>query len=277
MDRPRTRRATIIPAALLLGLAGPSAQLASAQTREVATVDAATITFYEIMSIPEGGIPPALIEGAQAVAIIPGVLKAGFLAGIRYGEGILTIRRPDGGWSNPVFVTLAGGSFGFQAGAQATDLILVFKNRRSLEGFLQGRGKFTIGADAAAAAGPVGRQLEAATNLRLDSEILSYSRSRGLFAGVSLEGAGLSLDWRANVDYYGEVRGPSEILAGAPVRVPHSAARLKGWLAYYTSPPRPIVAEPPARVVVSQPAPRDESAARTADRRKDAWQPASPR
>jgi lipid-binding SYLF domain-containing protein len=213
-----------------------SAVPARGQYRETSTVDESTIVFYEVMSIPEDGIPPALLEGAQAVAIIPRVLKAGFLGGVRFGRGVLLVRTTDGGWSNPVFVTLTGGSFGLQAGAQATDLILVFKNRGSLDSFFSGRGKFTLGADAAVAAGPIGRQVEAGTDALLSSEILSYSRSRGLFAGVSLEGAALSLDWRSNVAYYGEVIGPSDILTGAEIAVPKSAARLKGWLNYYTKP-----------------------------------------
>ncbi len=234
----RPLRAATIPAALALvvALIGP-ARPALAQYRETVTVDTSTVCFYEVMGIPEQSIPPALLGGAQAIAIVPGVLKAGFLGGIRFGRGVLLVRTVDGRWSNPVFVTLTGGSFGLQAGAQATDLILVFKNRRSLDSFLNGHGKFTLGADAAVAAGPLGRQVEAGTDALLSSEIYSYSRSRGLFAGVSLEGAAFTLDWRANVNYYGEVLSPSAVLTGAEVNVPKSAARLKGWLDYYTRPP----------------------------------------
>ena len=164
------------------------------------------------------------------------MLKVSFLGGVRYGRGVLLVKGMDGHWSNPVFVTVTGGSAGFQAGVQATDMILVFKNRGSLESFLRGRGKFTVGADAAVAAGPVGRQAEAGTDIRFSCEIYSYSRSRGLFAGVSLEGAALALDWQSNVDYYQTVVSPPEILAGADVAVPRSAAWLKGWLDYYTHP-----------------------------------------
>lgn len=231
---PRPPRAAALAALLASLLAGPASS--RAQDRETVTVDTATVVFYETMSIPEQGIPPALLGGSQAIAIVPGVIKAGFLAGVRHGRGVLLVRTSDGGWSNPVFVAITGGSFGLQAGAQATDLILVFKNRRSLDSFLRGHGKFTLGADAAVAAGPVGRQLEAGTDALLSSEIYSYSRSRGLFAGLSLEGAALTLDWRANVNYYGEVLSPSAILAGAEVEVPRSAARLRGWLDYYTRP-----------------------------------------
>lgn len=212
---------------------------ARAQSRETSTVDSSTIVLRECVALPEDGIPPALLGGTQAIVIVPGVLKVSFLGGVRFGRGVLLVKGLDGHWSNPVFVTLTGGSAGFQAGVQATDLILVFKNRGSLESFLQGRGKFTLGADAAVAAGPVGRQAEAGTDIRFSSEIYSYSRSRGLFAGVSLEGAVLALDWRSNVDYYQTVVSPAEVLAGAKVSVPRSAAWLKGWMDYYTRSVRP--------------------------------------
>lgn len=225
--------------ALLLGLLTALATApkpALAQSRETLTVDSATVVLRECMAIPEDAIPPALLSGAQAIAIVPGVLKVSFLGGVRFGRGVLLVKGLDGHWSNPVFVTVTGGSAGFQAGVQATDLIFVFKNRGSLESFLRGRGKFTLGADAAVAAGPLGRQVEAGTDVWLSSEIYSYSRSRGLFAGVSLEGAALALDWDANVDYYQTVVSPPEILSGADVSVPRSAAWLKGWLDYYTRP-----------------------------------------
>jgi lipid-binding SYLF domain-containing protein len=236
------RRPSIVAALALAAALALPAEPAEAQARENVTVDDATIVFYEVMSIPEEAIPPALLEGAQAIVIVPGVLKVSFLGGARFGRGVLLLRTTDGGWSNPVFVTLAGGSFGFQAGAQATDLILVFRNRRSVVSFLRGHGKFTLGADAAVAAGPVGRQAEAATDALLSSEILSYSRSRGLFAGVSLEGAALALDWHAVSAYYGETIPPSAVLGGAAVEAPRSAGRLRGWLDYYTRPRDPTAA-----------------------------------
>jgi lipid-binding SYLF domain-containing protein len=238
---PRSRAS----AALILSLLAALPAAAAAQVREAATVEAATLAFHEIMRIPESGIPPALLRGSHAIAIVPGVIKASFLVGGRFGRGILVVRDQNGNWSNPIFLTLGGGSFGFQAGAQATDLVLVFRNRGSLDGFLAGRGKFTIGADASAAAGPIGRTLSAGTDVRLASEILTYSRSRGLFAGVSLDGSALALDWQANVAYYGKVLGPGEVLAGAEVPVPPSAAKLKAWLNHYTGPGEPSP-QPPA-------------------------------
>jgi lipid-binding SYLF domain-containing protein len=256
MRPPRPGRLAA-PAALALALAGwlAAPSPSPAQYRENNTVDDATVVFYEVMGIPEQAIPPSLLEGAQAIAIVPGVVKVSFLGGARFGRGVLLVRTSDGGWSNPVFLTLAGGSFGFQAGASATDLILVFRNRGSLISFLRGHGKFTLGADAAVAAGPVGRQAEAATDALLSSEILSYSRSRGLFAGVSLEGAALALDWHAASAYYGEAIPPSAVLNGAAVRAPRSAGRLRGWLAYYTRPPEPPAEAPAAGGVAGNPLP----------------------
>lgn len=263
---------------------------AHAQTREAVLVDTATAVFHEIMAIPEQGIPPALLGGAHAIAIVPSVIKAGFLVGARFGRGVLVVRTPDGRWSRPVFLTLGGGSFGLQAGAQATDLVLVFRNQRSLNGFLAGKGKFTLGADASAAAGPVGRQVGAATDVGLSSEILTYSRSRGLFAGLSLEGAALALDWQANVAYYGKVLGPGEILGGAEVAEPPSSARLRAWLEHYgaggtTAPPTAPTPPPGPPAAPASPVPAGGSVLRstpastgpsTASNRRGAWRRSGP-
>jgi lipid-binding SYLF domain-containing protein len=214
-----------------------------AQNRETVLVDTAAAVFQEIMAVPDQSIPSSLLARSHAVAIIPNTVKAGFLVGGTFGRGVLLVRR-DGGWSNPVFLTLGGGSFGFQAGAQATDLILVFRNPRSLNSFLAGRGKVTIGADMSAAAGPVGRTLSAATDASLSSEILTYSRSRGLFAGVSLQGAAITMDWQANVAFYGQVVAPAEILAGAKVPTPEAATRLRTALAPHAGTPATAPATP---------------------------------
>lgn len=155
----------------------------------------------EFRDIPETRIPPGMLTGAYGVAVIPNVIKAGFVIGGRRGRGLLTIRHDDGSWSNPTFITLTGGSIGWQIGGQSTDVILVFRSRRSVEGITSG--KFTLGADAAVAAGPVGRQTGAATDARLGAEVYSYSRSRGLFLGVALEGASLSIDDGSNRAFYG--------------------------------------------------------------------------
>ncbi|GBE01867.1 hypothetical protein BMS3Bbin06_00690 [bacterium BMS3Bbin06] len=163
-------------------------------------ISEASEVLEEIMSIPEKGIPPALLKNVQGIAIIPGVIKVGLIIGGRHGSGILSIRDENGNWTNPTFITITGGSIGWQIGAKSTDIILVFKTRKSISNIM--KGQFTLGADVAIAAGPVGRSAEAATDAQLKAEIYSYSRSRGLFAGVSLEGAALSIDDKANVEFY---------------------------------------------------------------------------
>jgi len=168
-------------------------------------IDAATDVIEEMAQMPEKAIPPSLLSSAYAVAVIPSTLKAGFMLGGSYGKGILVVRQADGRWSNPAFLTLGAGSFGFQIGAQSSDIILVFKNRKSIDNIY--KGKLTLGGDANVAAGPVGRHTSAATDGRLKAEIYSYSRNRGLFAGVSLEGAWLRMDKKANSAYYDNGQG----------------------------------------------------------------------
>ncbi len=147
---------------------------------------------HAIMEIPETAIPPRLLKNVHAIAIIPEVMKAAFVVGGRHGKGVMIVRGKDGKWENPAFVTLTGGSVGWQIGAQSTDVVLAFKSRRSIDAIYNG--KFTLGLDAAVAGGPVGRKAEAGTDIMLKAEILSYSRSRGLFAGVSLEGSALQIN-----------------------------------------------------------------------------------
>lgn len=209
-----------------------------AQARESRTVDQSASVLREISAVPDRGIPAALLEKAQGFALFPGMVKAGFVVGGRFGRGVVVVRDAStGAWSNPLFVMLAGGSVGWQIGAQATDLVLVFRTRRSVEGFLNGRGKFTLGADASVAAGPVGRQVGAGTDVRLESEILTYSRTRGLFAGASLEGASLKLTPVATAAYYGRAYSPSEVLTRPDIATPGSAIRLKTVLSQLTGAP----------------------------------------
>lgn len=175
----------------------PAVAVLSPQT---ATIQSATQVLTDVTAMPEGGIPGNLMANAHALAIIPGVIKVGFIAGVRHGHGVILVRDAKGAWSAPQFVSLTGGSIGFQAGAQSTDVVLVFKNPETVAAML--RGKITLGADAAVAAGPVGRQAQAATDLQLKAEIFSYSRSRGLFAGVSLDGASLKTNAEETTAYY---------------------------------------------------------------------------
>jgi lipid-binding SYLF domain-containing protein len=197
------------------------------------TVRSASNVLEEIMRIPEKGLPPALLKDAYGVAVLPGLLKAGFVVGGRYGNGVLSVRE-GGRWSNPSLITLMGGSVGWQIGAESTDVILVFKTRKSINAISQG--KFTLGAQASVAAGPVGRSAEAATDVQLQAEIYSYSRSRGLFAGVALDGAALQIDDDANAQFYGSpgITSAAIFESGKGLKVPASAASFKKVLTRYT-------------------------------------------
>jgi lipid-binding SYLF domain-containing protein len=175
-----------------------------AANREQKTVQAAVQVVHAWADIPLQGIPRALLHDAAAVAIFPHVLKAGLVVDGRFGRGVVLVHEPDGRWSDPLFVSLEGGGIGGQAGVEATELILVFKTQKSLNRALQG--KLTLGSDASVAAGPVGRESEVAANGGLPAEIYSYSRSHGLFVGLSLEGAALKADNHANAAFY-DIRG----------------------------------------------------------------------
>ena len=152
------------------------------------------------MMMPEHNIPTWLLERAHAVAVIPSVIKVGLGIGGRRGKGVLVVRKENGEWSNPVFVNLTGGSFGFQVGVQSTDVVLVFTSRKSIEGIVGG--KVTLGADASVAAGPVGPESSAATDVGLTAQVYSYSRAMGLFAGVALDGSAMTIDNKSNESFY---------------------------------------------------------------------------
>jgi lipid-binding SYLF domain-containing protein len=216
-----------------------SAMLATpgaAQIKEGAVVDESTGVLEEIMATPEKGIPASLLANAAGIAIAPNVVKGGLGIGIRFGHGILLVRDETGNWRPPAFITLAGGSFGWQIGVQATDVVLVFKNRKSVQTLLSG--KLTLGADAAVTAGPVGRQAAAGADVTLRSAVLSYSRSRGLFVGLALDGTVIMISDKANAAYYGNNGKPSSIPSPQrPGPVPPSAMRLLEHLAKYTRSP----------------------------------------
>jgi lipid-binding SYLF domain-containing protein len=179
---------------------------------EDARADQASRVLNEILRIPEESIPEKLLAEAQAIAVIPDVVKGAFIVGGRRGRGLIAVRGPDGAWSNPSFVTLTGGSFGFQAGVQSADIVLVFRSARGVDGIVNG--KFTLGGDASVAAGPVGRSAQASTDEQLKAEIYSYSRARGLFAGVSLDGTALRIDNKSNQVVYGQGTTPRAIFEG---------------------------------------------------------------
>lgn len=204
-----SRKAFLVIIGLLLALP------AFAATREERRVADAADVLDQLLRIPEKTIPPALLARAYAVAVIPNVVKVGFGLGARRGKGIIVVRQDDNSWSNPAFVALTGGSVGWQVGAQSTDVILVFRTRKGVENIADG--KLTLGADASIAAGPVGRHTSIATDIKFQAEVVSYSRSRGLFAGVALEGAGVTMDRKANAAFYGSTSmSPEKIFVSSP-------------------------------------------------------------
>jgi len=218
---------------VLISLLAVPSILVQAQAAENRRIEEATVAFQDITAIPEKTIPEFLLQNARGIAIIPGVLKFGFVVGGEFGRGVLLLRDNDEGWSNPIFISLSGGSIGWQIGAQSTDIVLVFKTGKSVDGIL--RGKFTVGVDVAAAAGPVGRRARASTDVELKAEIYSYSRSRGFFAGLSLDGAILQIDDDGNADFYGdETITPQDILDLQNIKAPARARELQRTLEEFT-------------------------------------------
>ncbi len=183
----------------------------------------------EIMATPDKSIPNSILSGASCVVVIPSYKKGAFVVGAQYGQGVATCRTGHG-WSSPVFVQLAGGSFGFQIGGQATDLVLVAMNQNGLQHMLTN--KFKIGADAAASAGPVGRNAQAGTDWKLNAEFLTYSRSKGLFAGINLDGTVLSQNEDDTRDFYGS-NLPFKSVLGGNVPTPPDARPFVGTVAKY--------------------------------------------
>jgi SH3 domain-containing YSC84-like protein 1 len=197
---------------LLVLSAAVSTTVLLADTAKERLAETASV-FSEIMAAPDKGIPQELLAKAHCVVIIPNMKKAAFVVGGEFGRGFAECRRASGaGWSAPAAVRMEGGSVGFQIGGSSTDLVLLVMNEHGMKQLMQD--KFTIGADASVAAGPVGRTANASTDARLDAEILSWSRSKGLFAGVSLKGATLRPDRDENAELYGSKMGTGDVLTG---------------------------------------------------------------
>lgn len=201
-----------LPRFTLLLIASCFVTQAFAGTKEDERARNALRVMTDIQAIPESAIPDKLFDEAKAIAVLPDTIKAGLIIGGRRGHGLLSIKTPDGTWSNPTFITLTGGSIGLQAGVQSADVVLVFRSERGLDSIVNG--KFTLGADAGVAAGPIGRNASTATDGELKAEIWSWSRARGLFAGVALDGAVLAIDDAANQSVYGNGTTPRMIFEG---------------------------------------------------------------
>lgn len=217
-----SRALTCISILLLLFVAGDDASAVSdqeAKMREVIGV------LDVITKIPEDGIPTALLHKAEGIAIIPAVVKVGLVVGGRYGKGIITVRKDDGSWSNPLFLSLSGGSVGWQIGAQSTDVILVFKSRDDIDDMI--KGKFTLGVDASVIAGSVGGEAATGPDMEMKSDIYSYSINRGLCAGIALDGARLKIENKDDARYYGSGSlQAAQIIMGDGVDTPASAKKL---------------------------------------------------
>jgi len=196
--------------------------VASDREDDIKRTEKAAQVFSEIMHTPDQGIPQDLLETAKCIAIIPGSVKFAFVFGGNYGRGVATCNTGHG-WSAPMFVALDGGSVGYQIGGSSTDIVMLFMNDHALQNLLSD--KFKLGADASVAAGPVGRTADAGTDVKLNAEILSYSRAKGLFAGLALDGAVVQADKSGDESMYGLNTNRHEILSGK-VAVPASARPL---------------------------------------------------
>jgi len=180
------------------------------QGKENEKIQAANKVLVEFSNMKEK-IPQKLFDVTEGIIIVPKLLNAGFVIAGKRGKGIAMVKNADGTWSDPVFVTITGGSIGFQVGVQSVDLVLIFKNRETLQKI--GTGSFTIGGDASVTAGPVGRNSSASTDYKMDAEIYSYSKSKGLFAGISISGSALDIDEKSNNSFYGQALDAQTIFA----------------------------------------------------------------
>ncbi|MGD0729744.1 MAG: lipid-binding SYLF domain-containing protein [Terracidiphilus sp.] len=208
-----------------------TASAAAASTRDdlQARIDAAKTVMDQIMNAQDKSIPLNILQQATCVGVVPGMIKGAFVFGAQYGQGVVTCRTGHG-WSAPVFIRMAGGSFGFQIGGQSTDLVLVAVNDRGFQDLL--KSKFKIGGDASAAAGPVGRNTQAATDWKMNAELLTYSRAKGLFAGIDLDGTSVSQNSEDTELYFGQPHSFESVLKGG-VAVPPGAVPFVRGVAHY--------------------------------------------
>jgi lipid-binding SYLF domain-containing protein len=214
----------------LLLISGLAAFAAESRSEVAQRLDNAATVLHEIMATPDKGIPEDLLDKANCVVIVPGLKKGAFIVGAQYGKGFVTCRKT-GGWSAPAAVKIEGGSVGLQIGGQETDAILLVMNENGAKRLLSD--KFTLGAEGSVAAGPVGRTSTAQTDAKMSAEILSYSRSRGAFAGLALTGATLRPDEDSNAALYGKKLTSQEIVDGK-VKAPSAASKLLAELSRYS-------------------------------------------
>src|ERR1700751_1024755 len=207
------KKLSVVLCGLAMAASSLSAHADDDKTTITGRMTAASQVVEEIMATPDKSVPEGILKGASCVVVIPSFKKGAFVVGAQYGQGVATCRTSNGEWSAPVCVQLTGGSFGFQAGGQATDLVLIAMNQQGLQQML--KNKFKLGADAAASAGPVGRNAQAGTDWKLNAEFLTYSRSKGLFAGIDLDGTVLSQNQEDTKTLYGAALPFDTILNGS--------------------------------------------------------------
>ena len=216
----------LVAAMAALGLASP-AFTADTDTKLDQKLKDATAVYHELLSTPDRGVPEALLKDCKCIAVIPHVVKGALVYGGRYGTGVMTCRDARGRWSPPCFVSLTGGSWGLQIGGESSDLVLFFMNERGARSLMTSS-KITLGGQASVAAGPFGRSGEASTDLKLNAEIYTYAKSKGLFAGLSIAGARLAADRKSNALYYGRPVTVKELLFEQ--RAPRSPEEGKAFL-----------------------------------------------
>lgn len=211
-------------ATVVLALASPV--VASDDASEAERLQKSILVLQELVRTPDDAIPEHILARAEAIVVIPTLVKGGFVIGAEHGRGVMSVRnRAAGTWSLPAFVAMTGGSIGWQVGVQSTDLVLLVMNEQGVDDLLTS--EFKLGADASVAAGPVGRAAQAATDARMTAKILAYSRAKGLFAGVSVQGSSLRDDKDANADFYGSAHSARQIFAKPTTPAPPPAA---AWL-----------------------------------------------
>ncbi|HIP46821.1 MAG TPA: hypothetical protein EYG95_04610 [Campylobacterales bacterium] len=211
----------LIVLALVVGLSS----LHAGKNEDLKVLESAK-TLKDLLHLPENAIPPILFKEAYAIAIIPATYKVGFIFGGQYGNGVICVKDENGLWGNPVFITLMEGSFGFQLGASASDLVLAFKTKKSIDGLVNS--KLTLGIDASIAAGPVGREVGASGDIFFQQEVYTYAMTKGLYVGISLAGSSLMVDEAANTRFYGKEISPTDIFNNYDVSAPPVVKTLAG-------------------------------------------------
>ena len=236
MKSYKIKKMLIIAGFLVLLISFVPARVTTEETTPGAErVEKAIQVLHEMVDLPEEGLPSKLLEKCHGIAVIPGVIKAAYGFGGQYGRGLIVVRKEDGTWTNPAFISLIGGSLGWQIGVQKADIVLVFKTGKSVANIAEG--KVTLGADVSVSAGPVGRSAEASTDLDMEAEIYSYSKSKGLFAGVSIKGASIQIDNDANQAFYNKQNiSARAILYGDEIQAPPIVEDLRAALKKRTSP-----------------------------------------